>query len=161
MICQHNNWNMLQLLEKLSAQAIYYRPSSHGISNTLHRPIGSHIYHESLSGYMRWTLEWISHQKLVMRFHQFNNLSISVQLTCWSQSQKFGQHDKNFISTMIFLFQCCQVCTPWTIHTTWVILIQHILPLHIIQYVTWKAHMLMHFCGNAVIFPGHQWAKSA
>ena len=37
MICQPNNWNMLQMLEKLSAQAIYYGPWSDGltgISNT-------------------------------------------------------------------------------------------------------------------------------
>ena len=26
MICQPNNWNMLQMLEKLSAQVIYYWP---------------------------------------------------------------------------------------------------------------------------------------
>ena len=38
MICQPNNWNMLQMLEKLSAQAIYYRPREDGptgISNTV------------------------------------------------------------------------------------------------------------------------------
>ena len=38
MICQPNNWNMLKMLEKLSAQAIYYRPWSDGltgISNTV------------------------------------------------------------------------------------------------------------------------------
>ena len=28
MICQPNNWNMLQMLEKLSTRAIYYRPRS-------------------------------------------------------------------------------------------------------------------------------------
>ena len=28
MICQPNNWNMLQMLENSSAQAIYYRPQS-------------------------------------------------------------------------------------------------------------------------------------
>ena len=30
MISQPNNWNMLQMLEKLAAQAIYYRPRSDG-----------------------------------------------------------------------------------------------------------------------------------
>ena len=37
MICQRNNWNMLQMMEKLSAQAIYYQPWADGltsISNT-------------------------------------------------------------------------------------------------------------------------------
>ena len=37
MICESNNWNMLQILEKLSSQAIYHRPwadSPIGISNT-------------------------------------------------------------------------------------------------------------------------------
>ena len=37
MICQPNNGNMLQMLEKLSAQAINHRPRSNGptyISNT-------------------------------------------------------------------------------------------------------------------------------
>ena len=37
MIYQPNNWNMLQMLEKLSGQAIHYRPRSNGptgISNT-------------------------------------------------------------------------------------------------------------------------------
>ena len=37
MICQPNNWNTLQMLEKLSTQAIYYRPPADGptgISNT-------------------------------------------------------------------------------------------------------------------------------
>ena len=30
MIFQANNWNMLQMLEKLSAQAIFYRPQANG-----------------------------------------------------------------------------------------------------------------------------------
>ena len=38
MICQPNNWNMLQMLEKLPAKAIYNRPWSDdatGISTTV------------------------------------------------------------------------------------------------------------------------------
>ena len=37
MICQPNNWNIFQMLENLSTQAIYYRPGANGptgISNT-------------------------------------------------------------------------------------------------------------------------------
>ena len=55
MICQPSNWNMLPMLEKLSAQAYYYRPQSNGptgISNPGDRSYRNNIFLSSFVKYL-------------------------------------------------------------------------------------------------------------
>ena len=55
MICQPSNSNKLPMLEKLSAQAIYYQPQSNsptGISNTGDRSYRNNIFLSSFVKYL-------------------------------------------------------------------------------------------------------------
>ena len=48
MIYQYNNWNMLQILENVSVQAIYYQPWSDGPTDNSNTG-----YHNTLLSYLK------------------------------------------------------------------------------------------------------------